>query len=247
MTAKDACCACDGITPSPESPTCQDLEGWTTTDNRTCSEVTKLDCYFSTESYGIPVGDACCKCEARADNPNAPTDIDFPTTPYTAGLCASDSTRFNICMKISPKVAPRDIPLFSAAESIWSSVIVEDSPQFEYNFETINTTGYFSPFGESPPQNISGLSEFYQLVCGFDPEFPSDNTIDDINICANQGYYGVSFLGYGATVFADNFARFGVMSFNANAIGGLRNTSNGLQNLISHNIGELWSAITSVL
>lgn len=63
-----------------------------------------------------------------------------PTEPYTAGSCAQQH-QVQLCMKISPKFAPPDAPIFSFAESIWSSIILEVSPQFVYNFETINTTG----------------------------------------------------------------------------------------------------------
>lgn len=52
MVARDACCACNPLllTPSSEPPTCQDLDGWTTTDNQTCDQVTKREQSVNTES-----------------------------------------------------------------------------------------------------------------------------------------------------------------------------------------------------
>lgn len=145
-----------------------------------------------------------------------------------------------MCVKISPKVAPQDIPLISMAESTWSSIIVEDSPEFAYNFEAINTTGFLFPF-EVPPQNTSGLAAFYETICGFDPEFPSDDTIDDISLCVDQRYVDPGILGFAATVFGDNFARFGFLAVNANSIGSQRNSSTVLIETIVHEIGKLWS------
>lgn len=86
---------------------------------------------------------------------------------------------------------------------------------------------------------MSGLSEFYETLCGFDPEFPSNETIDDSITCINQGYLPHPGLaGFATTVSADNFARFNVIYFNANSIGETQNTSNVLQNIITHDIGE---------
>lgn len=234
LTANDACCACASVTP--ELSTCQDLDGWTTVDNRTCSDVTKLDCLVATENYGVV--EACCKCELRAFNPTARTVLKMPTEPYTLGSCTSNSTRFNMCMKLSPQIAPQDLPLFSQAESTWSSIILQDSPEFSYNLDIVNTTGFvFEAFGAAP-QNISGLNEFYETICGFDPGFPADS-IDDINLCVTQRFVNPSILGSAATVFGDNFARFGLLAMNANSIGSQRgNTSTVLLETIVHEIGK---------
>lgn len=238
LNASDACCACASVTPPFEPSTCQDLNGWTTVDNRTCSEVTKLECLISTETYGISVVDACCKCEGRADNPDAPVAFDPPTAPFTAGSCASNSSRFNMCVKISPKVGPQDLPLISLAESTWSSIILEDAPEFAYDFNAINTTGFAGTAPDLLPQNVSGVSAFYETICGFDPGFASDGTIDDINLCVDQAYVHPDILGFAATLFGVNFARFGYLAVNANSLGRQRNVSTVLIETIIHEVGK---------
>lgn len=238
LNASEACCACQRVTPPSEPSTCQDLVGWTTVDNLTCREISKSDCVLNTEAYGITALDACCKCGARADNPDALTSFDPPTEAFTAGSCASNSTRFNMCVKIHPKVAPQELPLISLAASTWSSLILEDSPDFVYNSdEELISAGFVLPGLFSPlPRNISGLSDFYESVCQFDPGFPS-GSIDDINACMDLFNHGnANVIGGVAVIFGDNFARFGYQFLNSNAL--RRHTNMTLRDTILHDFGE---------
>lgn len=241
LSASEACCACQRVTPPSEPSPCQDLLGWTTADNRTCREISKIDCVLNTEAYGITALDACCKCGVRADNPDALTSFNPPTESFTAGSCASNGTRFNMCVKISPKMAPRDLPLISLAASTWSSLILEDSPDFVYNsHEEVISTGFVNPLLPTPlPRNISGLSDFYESVCEFDPGFPSD-TIDDINVCIDLFYHpNPHVIGGSGIVFGDNFARFSFQYLNPNALVVRRsNSSMILRNYLLHEFGE---------
>lgn len=243
LTVGEACCACNDITPPADAPTCTDLEGWTTADGRTCSEMTRFDCrgfselnFAQTENFGFTPGEACCQYGGGSNNPAIPSVLNVPTVPYTSGLCSSDSSKFNMCIKISPNMAPRDIVVIDAAQSRWSSVIVADNPDFAISFEGPDASS--GPFVDllGPPTDLADLHDKF---CGFDPGFPVD-TIDDLNVCirqlVNNGDPGV--LATSLPVVADDFTRFGIVELNANSIRSIRDTSpTALTDLLLHELG----------
>lgn len=231
LTVGEACCACASVVQSPPA-TCTDLAGWTTAAGVSCSGVTRMDCRINTENFGLSATDSCCKCGSRATDPDAPTVFEPPPLePFTAGLCTSDSERFNMCIKISNNVASQDVALFDGAASKWSSVIVGDSPDFAYN-STDNLL--FSPPGI--PRSADLLPGFYESLCGYDPDFPGAGSTDDLDVCVSQRILLPGVLAQTMSVFGDMFTRFGIMNINADSVGALRNSSQ-LSEVILHELG----------
>lgn len=233
MTVVEACCSCAAVAP-PANPTCADLPGWTTANKKTCGEVTRQDCIDDHESFGYSVSEACCKCGARATNPTAPTEFARRTEPFKAGGCTADSSKFDICTTVAPNVSPEDIEVISASRQRWSTVIVGDSPDFPYDKNILNTTG-FRP--SSAPENVTDLPAFYEGICGYKPGFPTDAT-DDVNVCVNQEVLRPGVLAQAAVVFGDNFTRFGWVSINAIEVRSMRNNASMLADTMIHELGK---------
>lgn len=245
LTVGEACCACKGITPSSAAPTtCTDLEGWTTANNRTCSQMTQLDCqgfsdigFVQTENFGFTPSEACCQCGGGSTNLATPAVLNAPREPHTSGLCSSNSSKFNMCVKISPNVAQNDVAAIDVAQSRWSSVIVADNPDIGLIFEGLDANdGPLLGDSHDPPGD---LADFHATFCGFDPGFPVD-TFDDLNVCIGQliNNNSPSILASSLPVMADNFTRFGVIELNGDSIGSIRNTSpTALTDLLLHELG----------
>lgn len=225
MTVADACCACADVTPTT-NPTCTDLSGWTDASNTSCNDMLRADCMSNHENFGITVTAACCKCGARATNADAPTEFVRRTKPFKSG-CTSDSSKFNMCMSVGPNFAQEDAEVFNTARERWSSIIVGDLSSFLYDFDIVNTSssrpgsGFFP--ARSLPQNVTGLPELYESICGYDPEFSVDS-VDDTNVCVAQELFPPQIVGRGGVVYGDNFTRFSFLAFNANQIRDMRNT-----------------------
>lgn len=242
------CCACADVVP-PTNPTCTDLPGWTF-EGSSCIDISKAGCSFfgESEDFGYTIAEACCKCELRGTDPNAPRDFDPPTEPFTAGGCSPDSSKFDICVKVAPNVAPEVVDIIRTARQTWSAVIVEDSPEFQYDFDTLNdTTGFYNIFAgglspDPPPTNATGLPAFYKAVCGYDPGFPSGDTTDDLNVCVNQRFLPVKdnflVLAEAGAVFGDRFTRFGYITINSLSIRELRENITDLEGILVHELGR---------
>lgn len=238
LSVGEACCACVDVSvsvPDSMAPTCIDLPGWVTADDRTCSQMTKSDCQTRQfENFGFTPDQVCCKCgQGGSKNRKIPSGFTVRTMPYTAGLCSSDSSKFNICFKVGPNIHPKDVLFVGNAESIWSSVIIADIPELSY----AQRSSYFNSVGNVLPKNAIDLIPLCRQFCGFDPGFAANATTDDLNICLGQADLGSSkLLAYAAPIFGDNFTRFGFVTLNANAIRGLREFS-VLGDVILHEIG----------
>lgn len=243
----DSCCACKIVDIIPS--TCTDLQGWTTADSRSCSEMTRFDCQQGfpewngapTENFGFTPTEACCKCGGGSNNPSIPSTLKVPSVAYTAGLCSSDSSKFNMCIKVAPNVAPRDIIAIVTAESKWSSVIAADNPAFVLNNLTQRNETFL--FEGVQSEDFSDLNAFYSLpqLCGYDPGFPITEVTDDVNVCikqsANNGIpFGV--VASELSIYADNFIRFSVVEINADTIRFARKRGLILEHIMIHEFGK---------